>query len=804
VCVDQERAVYAVDLVEWFVSWFQRPIKRPLSLQQPVLVVKHLRSAARRLPVVRMPDAARARLRELLRSAQHHTEAKLRDRLRPLLAQSLDQVGLTPGHFVERIARDKLIEELLDHIVASGFLTIGDLRDALARNRLKLPDLAGPVEFVTGDPLIRANRQLAVTVDGVYRRGEIYLRWLQRLSSIFFGTRIGRLLTLYLLLPLGLAFFVLKGIDGLFEEEAKYLGVIERVARALGHVPATPPATSQFPDLAELAEWFGLSEADVTALAEEYGLTPPDRPAHPPPLIHLFNVYSFAAVSLFVLLLLHVPPFRRAVLRGLIYSWRGLRGLFYDFPHWLLRLPLLRRILQSRAYLLFYEHVFKPALVAAAVAAGLWLFRVSPSIIVAVTAGTFVVACVLINSRLGLYLEEWWADSLVRTWHLLSRDLFPGLLRFIMWLSHVFLERVDWLLYTVDEWLRFRTGEGRLAFASKLVLGFLWFWVTYVVRFAVNLLIEPQVNPVKHFPVVTVSHKLMLLLVKPIAARVQPLFGWPLLTTEGVVAGFLGLIPGIFGFLAWELKENWKLYRANQSATLDPVMVGSHGEWVIHLIRPGFHSGTIPKLYGKLRRSRGRAARRAEEALHHVEEGLYHFVERDLVALLSASPSWGRSASLAVGHVQLGTYRIRVELCNPSEGAEGLLLDFENRGGWLVAGIARAGWVARLAPEQRSAFVDGLAGFYKLAGVDLVREQIEAALPPGATYEVTEEGLVVRGADGVRLVCDPRDPSAPCKEMLFRARPILWEEWARCWDQDQAGKGHGEGLLPGVRLLPAA
>ncbi len=37
----------------------------------------------------------------------------------------------------------------------------------------------------------------------------------------------------------------------------------------------------------------------------------------------------------------------------------------------------------------------------------------------------------------------------------------------------------------------------------------LWFFVAYVVRFCVNLLIEPQVNPIKHFPVVTVSHKLL-------------------------------------------------------------------------------------------------------------------------------------------------------------------------------------------------------------------------------------------------------------------------------------------------------
>ena len=67
---------------------------------------------------------------------------------------ALDEVDLRPEHVPEGIARDKLIEELLDRVVERGFLQIGDLRDAIARNRLKLPDLAGPATFFTGDRLI--------------------------------------------------------------------------------------------------------------------------------------------------------------------------------------------------------------------------------------------------------------------------------------------------------------------------------------------------------------------------------------------------------------------------------------------------------------------------------------------------------------------------------------------------------------------------------------------------------------------------------------------------------------------------
>ncbi len=90
---------------------------------------------------------------------------------------------------------------------------MGDLRDALSRNNRKLPDLAGPREFFGGDRLLQADRELAERLDGVYRRGEIYLRGLQRLSSLAFGTRTGRFLTRYLALPYGGTAVILEGLQ---------------------------------------------------------------------------------------------------------------------------------------------------------------------------------------------------------------------------------------------------------------------------------------------------------------------------------------------------------------------------------------------------------------------------------------------------------------------------------------------------------------------------------------------------------------------------------------------------------------
>ena len=66
---------------------------------------------------------------------------------------------------VEEVARDKLVAELLDRVCDRGYLRIGDLRDAIARNRLKLGDTW--TGFVAGDALLRgaAGSEVTLLVD---------------------------------------------------------------------------------------------------------------------------------------------------------------------------------------------------------------------------------------------------------------------------------------------------------------------------------------------------------------------------------------------------------------------------------------------------------------------------------------------------------------------------------------------------------------------------------------------------------------------------------------------------------------
>src|SRR5262249_39720655 len=132
--------------------------------------------------------------------------------------------------------------------------------------------------------------------------------------------------------------------------------------------------------------------------------------------------------------------------------------------------------------------------------------------------------------------------------------------------------------------------------------------------------------------------------------RMAPFTGsvpaWAL--TVGVIIPTLWLLPGAFVFFFWELSENWRLFLANRSRRLRPVMVGRHGETVRQLLRPGFHSGTVPKLFAQLRKAEREAyrsgdwrpARTYRQGLHEVARSVQLFVERELVVLLRQSKSW--------------------------------------------------------------------------------------------------------------------------------------------------------------------
>jgi len=792
VCLDFERDTYVIDLDAWVRSFGKRPLKRPLPAQREVLMSKHLRVATARLAKVHVSAGQREHLSILLRDAAHSAEESLRERLRPILRETLVEVGFMPANRPERVSFRKIVEELLDAVVETGFFTMGDMRDAIARNNVKLDDVADPVELFVGDRLLRADRRLSNVLDGVYQPGAFYLRWLQRISSCAFGTPSGRFLTLYAVIPFGGAFVILSGLDHLIH-------LIEGFTHSSAAVETTTVgvATAGMETVGVATE---VGTATVAGSSGEH-------------LVHRTQPYLVLLVGLLLLGLIHNPRFRDAVRGALRGIGRGLRYALVELPHRLAEMTRIDWLLRSPAFVFFRKRLLNSLLLTALFC---WLLPIlgfyrSPE--TRTTAIVFVALAALLNSRAGRDIEELTAERLQLAWHRIRVHVFVALFDLVMDSFKQLLEWIERLLYEVDEWLRFRSGETGLTLAVKAVLGLAWSIVRFFVRFFVTVLIEPQINPIKHFPVVTVSHKIILPMGIPLSKSLVPVFGPVLGSTIATTTVFL--LPGVFGFLVWELRGNWRLYAVNRHQNLRPVVVGSHGETLRRLIKLGVHSGTLPRLYARLRRAARRAnpTRRLRDLmghyskLHHLESHVRHFFDRELLAYVTDSKAFA-GITFEVGAIDAGTSGLRVEIRASKLGDESLWIAFEEEAGQIIAGIWRQGWVQNANPKQRSVLAGLLVGFYRISGVDLVREQILTCLGPQTPpYDVTEAGLVLLPSstrDGeVVYHLDETPQIIPKTTSLSESRHVqpleadslvfgrsktLWSEWVHAWAREESGE----------------
>ncbi len=615
---------YAVAPFEWLRSFGKRPLKQPLDKARDIIRLRHLAKAERHLARVPLDLPARRAWEQRLSHERHAAEDRIRATLAPILRDALDRAGLVSTGRVESVARDKLVAELVHVVCERGFFRLADLRDAIARNNLKLQDLDGVREIATGDELLRADKLLGQELFGIYQRGEAYLRGIQRMSAAGFGTPIGRAVTLFLLLPFGGAFLALE-----------FLQHVAHGAAGLG--------------------------AAVGLLSEGH---------HP----HLVHWWTLAPLGLFFLGLVNSRAFRAAVGRALGQFGTALATVCVRWPRAALRSRLVRFALESRVVQYFWRTVALPLALGliAALATILYSDLFSPGIAVGVGALVFAVSFIAIHSSPGRLLYDTLAEAALDTGRFLWASLIPGLVSWFVWAFREVADAVERLLYAADEALRFREGQSREMLWLKVAVGVVWFPIAYVTRFVFYLLVEPQVNPVKHFPVVTVSHKVIWPMV-PQLSRWTGLSPW----TMGTI---VNAIPGIFGFIAWELKENWRLYAANRPERLRPVPIGHHGETMRGLLRPGFHSGTVPKLYRKLRALHDAATpderkrRQLLHELHHVEEAVRRQLEWELLPFLN-------DPAARVESVVLGCRRIEATL---AKGNGALTLSWELVDGEIV------------------------------------------------------------------------------------------------------------------------
>lgn len=741
-CAIAEREDWIVDAVTWALSRGKRPIVRPLPANREVRVAKRVRAAEARVALCALGlREERDRLAAAVHDMTHRADDRLRSVLRPKVEAALEEVGLRPTGLTERVAVKKLVDELLDRAVAVGRLSLQDLRDAISRNDLKMSDLS-LYQLRTGDPLLRADQILASSLDGVYRRGESYLRFQQKLSSVLFGTSFGRLLTLYLLLPLLSSFALMEGLQHTIGPAVRYFS---------GHEPV------------------------------------------------ISTQMSILAGAALVFLLLHVAPFRRTLTLAARGFGRVLRWALIDLPLAFWFHPVVQRVLASKVV----RWAVKPSIPAAVpIMLGSGGLRWLVAILVFVAAGFAM------NSRWGRIAEEVVADWAARLGRQLTGRIIPGLVRSTLELFSKLLELTERGIYRVDEWLRLRKGRSGVMLVIQGVVGTLWFFVAYFLRLYINLFVEPTINPIKHFPVVTVAAKIILpfipAMLTAIAAPVTKVLGSAFGNSFAAVTVLV--LPGLAGFVVWELKENWRLYRATRPRVLQPLAIGDHGETMASFLRPGLFSGTVPKIFTRLRRAAWRGDERGiaheKEALHHAEKAIARFVDRQLVSLLNEVPPFG-ATDVARREVDIGSNRIRIALACPSISPELATIRFEQQSGWFVASVPQSGWIDRLSSYQRAIFELALAGFFKLSGVDLSREQLEEVLRgSGATvprYDIADHGLVVWPGDSAEteVVYDlakanprPRIRGARregevvdlrARHAIFGREPIHWAVWSTTW-----------------------
>lgn len=815
-----EKTHHAVDLITWALSFGKRGVVRPLPATRPLRVARALHAAAKKVKLVRVAPADRKLLTKLLDRAAERADDNVRAELRPKVLAVLDEVGLRPASTPERVARDKLVEELLDQAVERGFFNLGHVRDALSRNHLKLDDLANASELWKGDALLRADKALAITLDGVYRPGEIYLRGLQKVSSLLFGTKIGRGVVLYAILPLGGAFILLEGASHILAPVLGLFGVHHLTLFVGG------PARSPLPEA-----------------------------------IQGFGTISFWVTAVVVFGLIHSDPFRSVFMKVVRSIGKVLGAVFIHVPKWLLSLPSVERVIEGRPARMIARHALIPGVVSSVVflALNAALSHGKPAhgggsaiyVALAVALGVFALVSTALGTRVGDRTEDMFVEHVAPTWKMVSGKVLPGMLRAIVDFFRWAMDGLERVIYRVDEALRFQEGESKISIGAKAGVGAVWFFVAYVVRVYVALLIEPYVNPVKQVPMTAAAHKMMLPFAPQIVTAFDRAFKFlgPLGSPVAGVTAFF--FPTIFGFFGWELKENFKLYRASRKKDLREAVIGAHGETMVGFLVPGFHSGTLPKLFARLRHSARRedelehaaleteprrrtkeegARGRFREGTHEVEGSIRHFVEREMLCLLAADPRWPHGP-LAVRKVAVSSNRVRVVIAceavarGPRSDAE---ITFEEQSGYVVAGVAQVGFADVLVGPARVLFENALAGLYKLAAADLVREQLEMAVGAHMPYDICDDGLLVWPGPGYTvealypLETDaqmieptlrgglPARPLPPldARAISFRHQPIAWSAWVYAWTPDD-GKDvprlmSGPSLIPAVQATPTA
>ncbi len=722
--LDKERQFFTTRLMRWLFSFGKQPIQLKLQRHGLVRSLRYLQSTHQKLSLLPLSDEVQTQWEDALHAALEHLEDELREEFRPELMEAMSAAGFHAITHPERVALAKICEELIDFVVHRGLFTFSDVRDVISRNDLRLNDQTVR-DFVAGDQLLHLNKELASRFGEIYRAGEVYLRMLQRSTSVAFGTKTGRWICLYILVPYLGAAILLEGLNHM---------VVHPIAHAVG--------------------------------AHDVGI---------------FSARAVLAVGSIMFLIIHTETGWTIFKQILSALWSGIRFLFQEAPRWFVKQPEVQKLLSHPRALPLYNQIVLPLVLSSIFATiskiflallsyiGFLMLRAMGTIgwtwlstewtsVKAVIVSMysvnsvkwlellvfwFIVGYFFVNVTVGRAIWDWVAYRLLALWYKVRDQWVIGLFRWILDFFHSMLLALDYVIYRVDDLLRFHQGENQVVIVLKAVAQVIWGTITYIIRFFVNLVAEPQLNPLKHFPVVTVSHKLIIPVALAVATGMKNAgYSVTSMTVVGLIFQFG--IPGICGFLVWEFKENWKQFRANQPKEPVPVRVGSHGETMNALLRRGFHSGTLPKLYDKLYKQYQREyvfpdhkkIHKLYAELHHVSEAIEIFIRRELLAGIRLRPELAdHFAELKCGHPELlqNHMDLFVELIGQDKESYKLRIRIELEGGWLVGAVnlfeePSEDSKTRLSEKQIKVMDKVLVLFLRKCGIRLVRGKIEDLL----------------------------------------------------------------------------
>lgn len=603
VLLESRATYYQSRPLAWLLTLGRARARRILPFQASLKALRSLDTALGRIerlgwPIAELEQSVAAVLALSSRIADH-----LQRQLKPNLRQALREAGFTPSTHREEVAFHKLLCELLDVIQHRRHLKFTDMRDIVARNVMRLPDLSLR-ELTRGDRLARFDRSAARALPGVYKPGEIYIKGLQQLAAPLFGTPAGRLLLRHLILPVGAALLGLTTLDV----------IVGLISSSGSHI--------QQP---------GILSVTLAALA--------------------INAGAYTHIGRQTL---------RVMLRGL---WLGLRLLLFDGLRRLLRWRPINRLLDTDVARGLDRNLLRPFLVGACfmvpvvalvdLIEGSWI---EPS--VSLVALTLALGTLMRNTPAGKRFLDDVASATGRALHRLNQTLVAGAIQEMMRFFKELTRRFQQGLHRIEERLSHHLGESGLQLALKSLLVPLWRPLEALVQFYVTVLVEPQINPIKHFPLVTIAHKILLpflpLITTFLASLLDPF------VPEWISLPFITLtvllLPGLAGFLVWELKENWKIYAANHgalhpdlglgrglqplrrvdlaSAPVEPAIVGGHGETMRSFLRRGFHTGTLPKALDRLRAVLRTEIHNEAETPHRLRDAQRHLAEVERVICL--------------------------------------------------------------------------------------------------------------------------------------------------------------------------